>query len=230
MTLFKTLYLDLASKIDNGEYQKGGVLPSEGELQKIYQVSRTTVRKAVDLLVADKKIIRRKGIGLFVAPSMSNQTIFDMAGIIKQTDINKEYKIFIRDIFLRKANPFFADVFDINDDELLYAVSFMNQSKTSTLLEKLWLPLDYFPDFDINTLKVTPILEVVNSGKLDVQDLYQDFQLIESSEEEAKLLDIAIGSPLFKITNMFSDSDKQIIAIEVKIQDALKVKYTIDFN
>lgn len=230
MTLFKTLYLDLAHKIDNGIYQKGGALPSEGELQKIYQVSRTTVRKAVDLLVTDKKIIRQKGIGLFVAPSMSNQTILDMAGIIKQTDINKTYKIAIRDAFLRKANSFFADIFDIHDDELLYAVFFINHSKTSTVLEKLWLPLNYFPDFDINQLKVTPILEIVDSGKLDVQDLYQDFQLIEASEEEAKLLDVAIGSPLFKITNMFLNRDKQIIAIEVKIQDALKVKYTIDFN
>lgn len=230
MTLFKTLYLDLNQKIDSGEYKKGGVLPSEGELQKIYQVSRTTVRKAVDLLVADKKIIRRKGVGLFVAPGMSNQTILDMAGVIKQTDVNRDSKISIRDIFLRKVNPLFADVFNIDAQDLLYSISFTNQSNTSTLLEKLWLPLDYFPDFNVNTLKVTPILEVVNSGKLNVQDLYQDFQLIAASEDEGRLLGIEIGSPLFKITNMFSNSDNQIIAIEVKIQDALKVKYTIDFN
>ena len=60
MTLFKEIYADIKRKIENGVYKKGGVLPNEGELQKIYQVSRTTVRKAVEQLVEEKQVVRKK--------------------------------------------------------------------------------------------------------------------------------------------------------------------------
>lgn len=230
MTLFKELYLDLLQKIDSGTYKKGGALPSEGELQELYQVSRTTVRKAVEMLVADQKVVKQKGVGLFVAPDISKQNIIDMTGIIKQTEINKDYKISLKDSYLRKANPYYATVLDIDPDELLYFISFVNTSSKSRLLEKLWLPLDYFPAFDPNMLKRVSVLEVINSGDRKIQNLYQDFQLITASEDETKLLDVSLGSPLFKITNTFIDDKEQVIALETKVQDALQVKYTIDFN
>lgn len=74
MSLFEDIANDLSNKINQGSYAPGTVLPSEGELQKIYQSSRTTIRNAIDLLVEKKQVIRKRGVGLFVAQRFLHKT------------------------------------------------------------------------------------------------------------------------------------------------------------
>ncbi|MCP4401272.1 MAG: GntR family transcriptional regulator [bacterium] len=57
----------LKEKILRGEYQVGGQIPPENELCEIYDVSRITVRKAIDTLVQEKLLYRLQGKGTFVA-------------------------------------------------------------------------------------------------------------------------------------------------------------------
>lgn len=87
MTLFEKIATELSDKIRSGVYSSGEELPTEVDLQKMYGVSRTTVRRAIDQLVDDNLVIRRKGVGLFVAPSISNQNILEMTGVMKSEDI-----------------------------------------------------------------------------------------------------------------------------------------------
>ena len=47
---YKQVYDALLEKIEKKEYPTGSLLPAEPELEKMFQVSRTTVRKAVELL------------------------------------------------------------------------------------------------------------------------------------------------------------------------------------
>lgn len=47
------VYSRLKNEINKGTYPVGGFLPKECELEKIYQVSRTTVRNAVKMLVQE---------------------------------------------------------------------------------------------------------------------------------------------------------------------------------
>ena len=44
---------DLESKITNGVYKQGDFIPCEQELESYYRVSRTTVRKAITMLVGE---------------------------------------------------------------------------------------------------------------------------------------------------------------------------------
>ncbi len=59
----KPRYLQIADtlieKISNGELSAGSILPTEGELQKEFDVSRVTIRKAMQLLV-DKDLLFRQ--------------------------------------------------------------------------------------------------------------------------------------------------------------------------
>lgn len=86
------LYLRLKRSIEEavraGVFSAGDALPSERDLAVAADVSRVTVRKAVQHLVADGLLIQRHGSGTFVAPqiqrveqSLSSLTSFteDMA-------------------------------------------------------------------------------------------------------------------------------------------------------
>ncbi len=56
----------LKDRIQSGEWNGSGKLPTERELAGSYQVARNTVRRAVDLLQAQGLVYRRMGSGTFL--------------------------------------------------------------------------------------------------------------------------------------------------------------------
>ncbi|HEY0233336.1 MAG TPA: GntR family transcriptional regulator, partial [Dokdonella sp.] len=64
-------YLDLRStlqrQIESGALTPGLALPGERELAQQHAVSRVTVRKAIEGLVADGLLVQRQGSGTFVS-------------------------------------------------------------------------------------------------------------------------------------------------------------------
>lgn len=69
------LYEILNDKIVSGEWQPGDLLPAESELLTQYQVSRATVRQAMDILVSKGQITRERGRGSFVSKPTIEQTL-----------------------------------------------------------------------------------------------------------------------------------------------------------
>lgn len=68
------LYVQLARKlgqaIRDGRYQADEALPSERVLSESVDVSRVTARKAIDQLVDQGLIVRRRGSGNYIAPRL----------------------------------------------------------------------------------------------------------------------------------------------------------------
>src|SRR6185503_7917056 len=66
------LYMQIARKLSddvlNGRYQVDQALPSERTLSELLNVSRVTARKAIDQLVDQGLIVRRRGSGNYIAP------------------------------------------------------------------------------------------------------------------------------------------------------------------
>ena len=65
--LYIQLQQILKEKIDRGDYHVGDQIPPENELCRVYDVSRITVRKAIDMLVQKKLLYRLQGKRTFVA-------------------------------------------------------------------------------------------------------------------------------------------------------------------
>lgn len=64
--LWSQLYDILETRILNGHYREGEVLPSEMSLMDEFEVSRVTVRQAMDKLINAKLISRKRGKGTIV--------------------------------------------------------------------------------------------------------------------------------------------------------------------
>ena len=73
--LYFQLYDVFYKKINNGEYPPGSLLPTESELMEQYKVSRITVRKAMDLLLSDGLIVKKRGSGTVVQKKKMEQTM-----------------------------------------------------------------------------------------------------------------------------------------------------------
>lgn len=74
----------LRGQIDSGELPPEAQLPSENELCDLFDVSRVTVRRALQTLEADGVIFRRQGLGSFVCDRRLPQ------GLVRLTDFAQD--------------------------------------------------------------------------------------------------------------------------------------------
>ena len=64
--LYLDVKKDLLDKITSGEYSEGTIIPTEHELSDLYNVSRPTIRKAVQILVDAGYLEKKKKRGTIV--------------------------------------------------------------------------------------------------------------------------------------------------------------------
>lgn len=72
-SLYQRLAKGLRNAIEHGVIGPEESLPAERDLATEFEVSRITVRKALDALVADGLLVRRQGAGTFVAGRVEKQ-------------------------------------------------------------------------------------------------------------------------------------------------------------
>ena len=65
--LYKQLEEKIIQDIENGIYRKGQKIPTEKELSQMYDVSRITVRKALEEITKQGILERHAGKGTYVA-------------------------------------------------------------------------------------------------------------------------------------------------------------------
>ena len=82
-TLYATIEEAIATEIAQGEYRPGDQLPTEGTLLQRFQVSRITVRRAIQNLVGRGLLKIRRGLGTFVLPPRIEAELTKLTGFVE---------------------------------------------------------------------------------------------------------------------------------------------------
>ena len=77
---YRKVYETLRKHIENSTYAEGDILPSENELCAVHQVTRPTVRKALDMLSNEGFIKKRQGLGSVVQDKPKGIGILSIGG------------------------------------------------------------------------------------------------------------------------------------------------------
>ena len=77
---YRRLYEQLRKLIEDGTFRQGDLLPSENELCATHQLTRPTVRKALDMLVNEGFIVRKQGKGSIVKGKPKGIGILSLTG------------------------------------------------------------------------------------------------------------------------------------------------------
>lgn len=87
----KAIILD---KIREGEYRADEIIPSEREFSDSLNISRMTVRQALNQLVAEGVLYREKGKGTFVSkPKFEQRNIMSFSDLVRKKGLNPSTKI-----------------------------------------------------------------------------------------------------------------------------------------
>lgn len=103
-SLYGKVIADLEQSIAGGDLEPGAPLPTEGEMCRQYGVSRITVRRAMAELVSRRLVIRKAGVGSFVAGRPGVLREFHLTGMLE------DRREFPSRTLLNQAEPAGAEV------------------------------------------------------------------------------------------------------------------------
>ena len=76
LPLYQRIRDELLKRIADGEWGPGDAIPTEAELTRTYRLATGTVRKAIDMLVAEGVLTRTQGKGTFVKRPNFDSSLF----------------------------------------------------------------------------------------------------------------------------------------------------------
>ncbi len=138
---YKKVYELLRKHIEDGVYEEGDLLPSENDLCKTYNLTRPTVRHALDALVNDGYITKQQGKGSIVHRLPQGIGILSVSGTtsaVGKSHINTE--IIRKPEVIRWPEPF------------MFNLSEMEKESGCVYIERLRLYDDDPIFYDINYL------------------------------------------------------------------------------
>lgn len=189
----------LREKIEAGEYPVESALPPERELVEAYDVSRMTIRQAILELVNEGILVRRRGIGTFVAPpkieqALSSLTSFteDMAQRgMKAGSRIVSFKEIVPDPTIRKS-------LGLNADEMAYeCVRLRLADEEPMALETTTLVASLCPGLRAEDVENQSLYKVLGERwNIELDYAMQTLEPVLAPPYEASLLHVAPGSPL----------------------------------
>ncbi|MCH4207758.1 MAG: GntR family transcriptional regulator [Solobacterium sp.] len=144
--LYCKLAETLEEKINHNVYKKGERIPSERELCEQYDVSRMTVRLAIEELERQGKVEKRQGKGTFVLSKSINQDLKDVYSFSREME--RQGKISTTQIICRNvitADEKVACHLEIQKgDQVIYLERLRCAEDVAIMLEKTWFPYQSF--------------------------------------------------------------------------------------
>ena len=192
MTKYQKIYQDLLEKIKRGDIKPHTLLPSESELMKIYDASRDTVRKALNLLLNDGYIQKNKGKGSVVLDI--NRIAFPVSGVTSFKELKKtlhgEVKTIVTLFSEEKPNEEIQKALYIQDG-MVYHVKRIRQIEG----EKIILDEDYLNKSIVEGLSYqdaeNSLYEYIEKKLgLKISFARKEITVVKATEEEKQLLDM----------------------------------------
>ena len=88
VALYQQLVDEIKSMISTGKLNEGDRIMTEGELSSSFDVSRITVRKAIEILVEEGILVKKQGIGTFVASKKLTRNMGVFMGFTQNCEAN----------------------------------------------------------------------------------------------------------------------------------------------
>ena len=100
--VYQLVYQNIKQGIMDGRYAIGDKLPSEAEMQELFQVSRTTVRKALEMLSNDGFVCIKQGKGTIVIDHTIKQS-YNKMNSFTETLRSMGYVVSLKNLSISKT-------------------------------------------------------------------------------------------------------------------------------
>ncbi|WP_035291075.1 GntR family transcriptional regulator [Clostridium sp. KNHs214] len=211
--LYSQLKNDIIARIASGEYEVGYKLPSEKELMELFDVSRTTVRQAVDILVREDYLEIKRGVGTFVR----KQKKYNVWGLEELRSFEDEA---FRQGLETRTEELGMNIVDLDEelknifgdkyDRFYKLIRLRYVEDEPSVLVDTYVPCEIAPGLDkYNFSEVSLFSTLKKDYNVIINYAKKTFGAINADRKAAKLLDIEEGTAIQLVkTVTYNDLEK----------------------
>src|SRR5579859_2911427 len=231
--LYRRIGEELRARIEAGEYAPGDRLPSELELARTYGVSRITSRQALDLLSAAGLLVRRQGMGSFVAARRVTQPLVRLTDFVEdmaEAGLRPASQVLAFAIEIARAD--IAATLGLEPDAEIHRLDRLRLADGSPIaLDWTWLPPQFgrlLLEQDLTRRTIYSILE----EEYGIPIVSGEYTLAAAAaeEEQAPLLDVPPGSPLLVFDRTSRTSSGKPVYCQRRFYRADRVQYRLSLQ
>lgn len=201
----------LLALIKEGELKEGDLIPTEREIGEKFQVSRITVRRAIDELVREGYLVTQQGKGTFVARPKIQRHMTHMKGFSEEM-AEEGHRPGSRLLSLRheKAVGYIASALKVEDEGWIWVVERLRLADDEPICVScayLNLPPDVFLT-PAELQEQVSLWSTLQKKGITLSRSEETIQAVAAGEREAELLEVQVGSPLLLVEGVvYSDQD-----------------------
>ncbi|NJN92666.1 MAG: GntR family transcriptional regulator [Anaerolineales bacterium] len=230
LPLYHQVRAALMTLITEGELKEGNLIPTEREIGEKLQVSRITVRRAIDELVREGYLVTQQGKGTFVARPKIERRTTQMKGFSEQM-LEEGHKPGSQLLSLRheKATAHVAAILQIKSDEWIWVVErlrYANDEPICISLTYLNLPLEVVLT-PTELQRETSLWTILEGKGIRLKRSEATVQAIPAGDREAEVLHIETGSPLLLVEGVVYTEDNIPVEYHQMFNRGDRYKYSI---
>lgn len=222
-SLYMQVYTELYNKIQEGEWAVGYRVPPELELCKEYDVSRMTIRLAMQRLVDQGYILRKQGKGTFVAEPHVEQKL---DAFYSFGDKGERAKSKVLKLAVVNATPKIAKNLGVEEGEEVYQLERIRSfGDTPFAYENSYLPCRYGRKLSSGSIEdIGLYASLKEMYGIVPQCAVETFEAVNMRKREAMCLDTSENQAAMKIDRIAKAGD-EIIEYCISIVKGDKIKY-----
>lgn len=200
--LYIQIQNDITDAISSGDLLPKSQIPSEFELAESYNVSRMTVRKALDHLVTKGVLFRKQGKGTFVTDRTVNyglSTIMSFSSTLRSAGFTVTTRILNQEIVPAPPNIISKLTLQPKSQVVfIRRLRFVEEKPSAIHISYLSYPR-FAPIFDVDLSKHSLLKTVETIGGLTLSYSRDTVQANASNSEESELLGVPLKSPILVV-------------------------------
>jgi len=222
----------LREQIENGTWKANETIPSERQLEQQYNLSRPTIRQAIDLLITQGYLYRIHGRGTFVSPPKLQK------GILELTSFSED----MRNRGLEPGQIMLEFGFTDPPKKIKKRLEISDPKKKVLRIKRIrtgngepigiqdsYLNLPDTKEISLQELEERGSIYAILQEKFGIYPAEADetLEVTLASEEEAEQLAIPLGSPLLLNERILYSQNRQAIEFVSILYRGDRYKYTM---
>lgn len=228
LPIYHQLYTILRQDITDGVYPEDQPLPTEMALSSNFNVSRVTVRRALDMLEREGLVIRRQGIGTFARPPEDSATAGRLSGLIENLitlGIETTAELLSYDDNA-PTPPLVAKTLKIAPGEPCLAVQRLRCHKDKPVsLTTMYMPQEFSRIVTRTQLDDRPVVRILEQAGMIPSSAEQTISAIAADDQVASRLHVATGSPIIRLRRTVFDHEGKPILYQQSLYNPDRYEY-----
>ncbi|HEL2195325.1 GntR family transcriptional regulator [Streptococcus suis] len=201
MEKYNVIANDVRRKILDGIYKANDQLPFEKDLCEVYEVSKMTVKKALDILVAEGLIIKRRGAGTFV----KDLSVEDMEKMVVGSQMigtsayypTRSVTSKVLHFEIIAASEKVANKLNIPIGSFVYDIERVRILDGSPLvMENTFMPVSVIPDLRLKNVEESIYEYIQDTLGMKIQSAHRNITVRKASDSEVTNLELEQGDPV----------------------------------